>query len=365
KLFEILSAYDDYLYFTENRKNYNPGSTLALIAPFLLAFGITDEQITEVAEKNITFIPDAKETLGVMKTIGLTPCLISTSYEQYVDAVADRLEIPPDNNIYRTHKTPFPIDKYKDKITDEQKNWAKKLAEKIVSLKKLNIEADTDEKDFDDDDWETIDQLNDIFDELHEGAYREVLDDVKPNGGPLKYESLEKVMKKNHMNPEQMVAIGDSITDEDMFKNTRENGGIAISFNGNSFALEEADIAIVSDTTAVTGVLVDLYHSAIEKYKEEGEDNFYEKAHKKLKEVVENWDNDTTHNLELLRNEGYLHNEMYLLYRDAMRNMPKGKTAEVYWLRDDSDNKIDNYKDILELSVIKRKQVRDAVGNLG
>ena len=37
KLFEILSAYDDYLYFTEKRKNYNPGSTLALIAPFLLA----------------------------------------------------------------------------------------------------------------------------------------------------------------------------------------------------------------------------------------------------------------------------------------------------------------------------------------
>ena len=37
-LFEILSAYDDYLYFTEKRECYNPGSTLALIAPFLLAF---------------------------------------------------------------------------------------------------------------------------------------------------------------------------------------------------------------------------------------------------------------------------------------------------------------------------------------
>ena len=298
-----------------------------------------------------------------MENIGLTPCIISTSYEQYVDAVAKRLEIPPDNNIYRTHKTPFPIDKYKEKLTENQKKRAKKLAKDITHLKKLDIEADTKKEDLSDDDWKTIDLLNDIFDELHEGAYREVLDEVKPNGGPLKYESLEKVMNYTYMTHEQMVAIGDSITDEDMFKNTRKNNGIAISFNGNSFALEEADIAIVSDTTTVTGVLIDVYHSAIEKFKEE--ENPYKKARDKLKEVVENWDNDQLHHLKLLRNEGYLHNEMYILYRDAMRNMPEGKTAEVYWLQDEKNNKIDNYKHILELSIKKRKQVRDAVGNLG
>jgi len=39
----------------------------------------------------------------------------------------------------------------------------------------------------------------------------------------------------------------------------RENGGLTVSFNGNNYAVREAEIAILSNTTAVTSVLAEVF----------------------------------------------------------------------------------------------------------
>jgi energy-converting hydrogenase A subunit R len=53
--------------------------------------------------------------------------------------------------------------------------------------------------------------------------------------------------------------VGDSITDVEAFKLVRQFGGLAVSFNGNSYAVRNADVAIMADGNLVTAVLADRF----------------------------------------------------------------------------------------------------------
>jgi energy-converting hydrogenase A subunit R len=54
--------------------------------------------------------------------------------------------------------------------------------------------------------------------------------------------------------------IGDSITDVESLKLVKESGGLAVSFNGNSYAVKNADVAIVSENNLVTAVIADIFY---------------------------------------------------------------------------------------------------------
>ena len=49
KIFEVISRYDDLLAL-EGREEYEPGDTLALIVPFLVYHGITEQDVKRVSE---------------------------------------------------------------------------------------------------------------------------------------------------------------------------------------------------------------------------------------------------------------------------------------------------------------------------
>jgi energy-converting hydrogenase A subunit R len=53
--------------------------------------------------------------------------------------------------------------------------------------------------------------------------------------------------------------VGDSITDVEAFKLVRANGGLSVSFNGNSYAVREVEVAVQSESNLVTAVIVDLF----------------------------------------------------------------------------------------------------------
>ena len=58
RIFEAISKYDDILAL-EGREGYEPGDTLALIIPFLMLHGITEEDIKRVSER-ATLVRGAK-----------------------------------------------------------------------------------------------------------------------------------------------------------------------------------------------------------------------------------------------------------------------------------------------------------------
>ena len=58
---------------------------------------------------------------------------------------------------------------------------------------------------------------------------------------------------------EDVMYVGDSITDVEAFKLIRENGGLTVSFNGNNYAVRNGEIAVLSENSVVTAIIADVF----------------------------------------------------------------------------------------------------------
>ena len=85
------------------------------------------------------------------------------------------------------------------------------------------------------------------------------LTDVVTVGGEQKAEAIRDVVKRLGVALEDVMYVGDSITDVEAFKLVRDNGGLTVSFNGNSYAVKNAEVAVQSESNLVTAVIADLF----------------------------------------------------------------------------------------------------------
>jgi len=81
RVFEVISYYDDLLTL-EEREDYEPGDTLALIVPFLLLHQITEDDITTLAA-NASFTGEAVKLISWLQYHIWKVFCITTTYEQY------------------------------------------------------------------------------------------------------------------------------------------------------------------------------------------------------------------------------------------------------------------------------------------
>jgi energy-converting hydrogenase A subunit R len=72
------------------------------------------------------------------------------------------------------------------------------------------------------------------------------LQDVQPVGGEKKTHAAEEIINRVGTDFSAVIYIGDSITDVECFRLIKQNGGLTISFNGNKYAVREAEIAVIS-----------------------------------------------------------------------------------------------------------------------
>ncbi len=83
--------------------------------------------------------------------------------------------------------------------------------------------------------------------------------DVVTVGGEQKAEAIRDAAKRLGVALEDVMYVGDSITDVEAFKLVRDNGGLTVSFNGNSYAVKNAEVAVQSESNLVTAVVADLF----------------------------------------------------------------------------------------------------------
>lgn len=253
-LFALISKYDDIQADIVKRKGYKAGDTLRLILPFLKAYEVMNKKIEKFSAENILLVPNAKDTLRFVK--GIMPSfIVSTSYEQYMHALCDAIDFPFDN----VYCTTLNIDKYQ--VSEKEKEKLKQLKEEIVAMPKIEIpENATSLNAFSEKDRKTIRRLDEIFwKEISEMDCGKMLKEVNPIGGFEKAKAIEDIADKVGVKFSDMMYIGDSITDVQSFQLVRENGGLAVSFNGNNYAVREAEVAVLSNNTAVTSVLAEVF----------------------------------------------------------------------------------------------------------
>jgi energy-converting hydrogenase A subunit R len=249
-----VSKYDDVLADALKKPNYTAGSTLRLILPFLKAYGLNDARMEEFSADNIILIADTRATLKHVQSIA-DSYIVSTSYEHYIKALCKAVDFPYKN----TYCTKVSLDKAA--ISPQERVQLREIAQEISKMPLITIPANAKSlADFSPKDHVLIKRLDEIFwDEIPKMFVGKFLGDVVTVGGEQKAESIRDVVKRLNEPLENVMYVGDSITDVEAFRLVRENGGLAVSFNGNSYAVRNADVAVVSESNLVTAVIADIF----------------------------------------------------------------------------------------------------------
>jgi energy-converting hydrogenase A subunit R len=254
KLFTVISRYDDVLADIVKRPHYKAGDTLKLILPFLKTYGVTDRKMQEFSAQNLVLIQNAKETLRHARSIAST-FIVSTSYEHYIKALCSILHFPYKN----TYCTRLRIDKFC--VAEKEKTKLRKIAQEIALMSVFEIPANAKSlTDFPEKIRREVRRLDEIFwKEITEMESGRIFSEVNPVGGSEKAKSIENIVDRSGVELADVMYVGDSITDEQGFRLVKENGGLAVSFNGNEYAVENAEIAVLSATSTVTAVIADAF----------------------------------------------------------------------------------------------------------
>ena len=272
KLFKIISRFDDYLVDDVKLENYHAGDTLKLIVPFYKLAGLTNEKMIKFSRENIYLVDGSDDTLRFANEL-IDSFIVSTSYGQYIEALCNYIDFPFQNT-YHTQldvdgATNFnQFDKKSDNVSSSSNNSQTIVGDKspkfIEELKKVEefrkIILEHGEENEDD-----FNVLYDIFfNEFPKLEINKYIESVKTVGGKGKQIAVEDIVEKLDLGQGSIIYMGDSITDVEPLQYARDNGGLSVSFNGNEYPMNVAEIAVISDHTIVSSILIDL-HSKFEK----------------------------------------------------------------------------------------------------
>lgn len=255
--FARISRYDDYLAFVERRQGYKAGDTLKLVLPFLKAYGVTTSVMRDFSLRTLSLLPGTEKMLPFLLS-RFAVFIISTSYRPYLDALCRATGFPVEN-IYCTD---VDLDQYH--ISDEEKRELMGMAAEILDQPLINWpEGARCLDDLPEKYQEIVRRIDmifrDIIPELHAGK---IFDRVNPVGGYEKAVSVNSSLQRTGFNASDVFYVGDSITDIQAMELVRSAGGVALSFNGNSYAVNAATWACLSGNTAIIGALADFMGDA-------------------------------------------------------------------------------------------------------
>jgi len=273
KLFALISKYDDVLADVIKKPGYKAGNTLKLILPFFKAYDVTDKELRDFSSRTVRLVSNAKNTLRFIRSI-MHAFIVNTGYEHYTFALCDHLDFPYDH----AYGTKLELDKYR--IDESEKKELRKIGDEIVSMPMITIPKNA--KSIDDfvrQDRGVLKKLHEIFwDIIPKMESGKMLNEVDPRGGWKKAETVKEIVGELNGSFADTIYIGDSITDAECLELVRRNGGLAISFNGNEYAIRKAEIAVLSENTAVTSILAYVFCRFSKEY---------------VLELVENWNSST------------------------------------------------------------------------
>jgi energy-converting hydrogenase A subunit R len=250
RFFSLLSAYDDYLAYVEQRPRYKAGDTLRLILPFLKAFGATDQRIEAFSRRNILLIPGAEETLRLVRDT-MPSFIISTSYAPYIRALCEVTGFP----FEATYCTALALDRYP--LPQEEAGYLQEVAGEIAHMPLIEWgEGARGLADLPEAASKVVQRLNRLFwEEIAQMQINRVIEEVVPIGGEAKAAAVRDILQKTNADASEVMYVGDSITDLKALAMVKAGGGLAVAFNGNAYAIQGAQVACLGKDTDIISIV--------------------------------------------------------------------------------------------------------------
>lgn len=255
RFFKQVSRYDDYLADILKKPDYQAGDTLKLILPFFKAYGLTNAQIRDYSSRTLMLVPGVVETYKFLQAQEFPLFEISTSYRQFAEAVGLKLGFKPDH-IFCTE---LDLDRYQLSAGEVEELLGFK--EKIIAAPEIELPPEAKSlEELPGPVQEGILKLDRIFwDRLPQMDIGVIYQDVNPVGGSQKAKAVAESLAKTGLKMADTIYVGDSITDVQALEAVRAGGGLGISFNGNRYAVNAAQIIVVADTAWPIALLASIF----------------------------------------------------------------------------------------------------------
>jgi energy-converting hydrogenase A subunit R len=82
---------------------------------------------------------------------------------------------------------------------------------------------------------------------------------VSPIGGEGKAQAVTHIVTGGAISMEDVIYVGDSITDAAALELVRREGGLSVSFNGNRYAVTSAEYSVVARSASVLGTIAEAF----------------------------------------------------------------------------------------------------------
>ncbi len=229
EFFDRISHYDDH---SHAAKGTPSGRTLHFVYPFLKAFGATDKNVRRFARRGTKPVHGTREGLGYLHAAEIPVCMATAAYKPFALEAARLLGIPYDH-IYCTD-----FDMGNFELTPRSSENVRALRDEIMALP---------------DDWPAADDRFDrIFLERLPGIKRYP---VRAMDSREKVNAVYDIMRRWGGTLSDAIYFGDGIVDTEAFDAIRSANGITVSFNGDLYALDHAEIACAAPNAYANAAL--------------------------------------------------------------------------------------------------------------
>lgn len=261
--FDTLSLY--VANASETGNSYQPGETLAFLVPHLLAHSITDEDI-HLEASNTRIANGADVYLRLLKSEGVSIRVISSAYDHLWAKVGPIFGIPQEH----IASTRLNLQLLKETAWHQRLSSLVLEAEARILTKEyelLRAHEDIRNGMAITEAFHRHRALSDAHNSLV-NLYHVVLpslgfnplEETRVVGGQRKVDSVINFAQDLGLQPDEIVYVGDSITDDRTHKFVKENGGLSIAVNGDEFAIRNAVVAVATESMTELKPLLDAWY---------------------------------------------------------------------------------------------------------
>lgn len=276
--FDVISRYDSLCAYVLNRDESRSGSTMKIIAPFLKAFGATDMLLHSTSAESLDLMPGSGQVMRY--ALNVMPTFITTGlYEHDVMNICNGLDIPMGNISY----TELGLDG--NEMTRQESRSLRDAAAEIASLRipkteyRLNVPMELDPYDV-----KILKKLDEVTaDMIPMQSSGSIMRSMASIGSNEKAYTLLEIRRKTSIDLDGTVYIGSDTSDYQAMELVNESGGLALSFNGEDFAVRGSNVAVLSNDCTVAAVLLQA---------------FYDRGIEAVLELAQNWDRESLKALE-------------------------------------------------------------------
>lgn len=271
-LYDAIAKYETISSFMLHRSNDKLKNRAGMVIPFLKASGITDHDAYEFAKETVQPMPGSCESIRYLSS--LMPTFMFTEGTEHLSmTISDLFGIRSD--FISDTKVDF------DAI-ELDRNEAKKIRGFADTIANLKVTKEPVPLDLDGgisrEDTDLFYKLDDIFNrsfpELESfGKFTE----LTTAGSNERSYFLLNTRHNLQIDFDDIAYVGHDAQDSVGMELVKEKDGLSISFNGDNFALKEANIAVMSDNPIVVAVLTA---------------EFYDYGIDSVFDLVENWNKD-------------------------------------------------------------------------